>query len=759
MSTYKDFFEIEAEEDSAEEEIAERVNNMEPPKSPHSTIGFNEDVLPQMIRGCYSVESPKSSEGNSDSAKGRRSRLRRKASEEDDALTPDDFFTPPPSMFASQESRNDELFEVPTRKNLAPDMELTVTKATPSSRPMSVTGSVNGSSSENGKARRQRVMKVPEKILKEGETAPYWMVTISGVTKDPKIFIRAIRSLCEPSHCYYLAFGKILFAIAMLEWGYENGQVEPHIHIVVKFENNRVCKGPTKEIGLKFAQHLAWKVSLGYRDYNMTPIVGLMKGLVYVSKTLPNKLDSLTYKPLRTTLKTRIGSTWNEEDVNRWDMDSFDLEMPLGTYFAIIKAEVERRNKSKPIQNDENEPPLQESNAFHTPSPSKKLDMRLQVESVPIREIKDALYDPDGGIFPLENTEDADRPAWLNMILSRFLLLFKGKNEHMYDKMTLFIVREGMTIGECFSMIDLHSTYRWFLTKLNPQQKILYAKFAPLELTRKTVDIPELHNLAIMRLKRRYDKAMHIVNNLPTSSRTIDNEVTRIRLYKNKLVKLTRWLQDCSISIKTKVYPRNRHLWIYGAGSNGKTSFVNWLRKHYKCQLVHACDKYLLTELDYTQTDFYIFDEFNLNNHMSSSATITMEVFNNMMGHSTKDEQHYIAAHKDVSNWPDVNVKGTLGKTHPCGTFIFLTNIPLHPKLRDPTSDDILSNFKLRFSTQLDFMKFEKMPEEFCIFNIETPKKIDDMTIDEIESKAKDDNMTIPDFGSADAQDSNNFGY
>lgn len=736
---WEDYLELGGEQAPTEEEILlSKLQNMEPPPSPKSTIGYSGEGIIDIVKGQFGSQSEAS-------------------------IQPEEYMSVPSSMFSSQEdtkeefkhdvSEKEDVFEAPTKKNLLPLLNTAATDDADLTPPAKSVRSASQVSVV--KATKNRAMAFPLKVLKnEDDVTPIWMITYARCPREPWILMNNIKHYVESDklRSYYHIQVKILFGIAMLEWGTENGCWEPHIHLLLKFENTRISEAPNKEFMLHFSSLMSFHAQLKPRDIDVRPVSQLMRGLAYLSKALPLKLDHLTYEPISVNFKQDKA----EIITKRWCMMSFDPKMPIGTYTALIKNEVNRRLPPVPFESSPNVISDSDSTAFNSPAPAKKTDDRTQIDCVPIKEFEEAIYDKEGGIYPYANTFDHDRPAWLNLVVSRTLLLYKGKTDYIFDKLTLFIIKEGLSIGEAMNMIDLNTGYRWFLSKMSNTQKALYAKFTPTDTDRLFPDINAAHNSAMARLKERFENITSYALGDPSKKQLLHKETLSIQRSKDTLLKLTRWLKTSIQNIVDKRFQRNRHLWVYGAGSNGKTSFVNWLRKNFKCQLLTACDKYLLTELDYTHKDFYIFDEFNLNNHIGN-VTITLEVFNNMLGQSCNDEAQFDALHNDLASWPDVNVKGTMGKTHPCATFIFLTNIPILPRLREQVADDLLSNFKLRFSTQLNFERFEKLPEEVCIFNTCPDRKIDDLSIEELEKQARDEDMIIPDFGPI--RSANDFGY
>jgi hypothetical protein len=100
----------------------------------------------------------------------------------------------------------------------------------------------------------------------------------------------------------------------------------------------------------------------------------------------------------------------------------------------------------------------------------------------------------------------------------------------------------------------------------------------------------------------------------------------------------------CDIVVKahaTGVIPRNRHLYIYGEGTNGKTSFKRFLQSNFLVQ-IHSANHQFLTSVPETKPiHIYIFDEFNPKNHVGKNSLFRLNFFNNMMGEEIRDKDQY----------------------------------------------------------------------------------------------------------------------
>lgn len=123
---------------------------------------------------------------------------------------------------------------------------------------------------------------------------------------------------------------------------------------------------------------------------------------------------------------------------------------------------------------------------------------------------------------------------------------------------------------------------------------------------------------------------------------------------------------------------KNRHLYLFGGGDNGKSSFIKFLHKHFYCCDLRVTTNYVLSDIAVSRPyEIVIVDEFDISKHMQMSSTLTFSDFNMVMGQfSSAEDADKIR--DDDSTWIKMNVKGGHAGLYPYAIWVFCSNSRLY---------------------------------------------------------------------------------
>jgi hypothetical protein len=130
---------------------------------------------------------------------------------------------------------------------------------------------------------------------------------------------------------------------------------------------------------------------------------------------------------------------------------------------------------------------------------------------------------------------------------------------------------------------------------------------------------------------------------------------------------------------------------------------------HFKVQTHHSNKNFLVTVPDSAPCHFYLFDEFDIWQHIGMDNTVNFKIssFNLMMSCKSSSVAEYDALASNYNSWPGPNVKGKSNiRTHPFVVFIFFTNVPLsNPGAGFGEYDNkCYTQFLNRFSLKLEYV-------------------------------------------------------
>jgi hypothetical protein len=159
-------------------------------------------------------------------------------------------------------------------------------------------------------------------------------------------------------------------------------------------------------------------------------------------------------------------------------------------------------------------------------------------------------------------------------------------------------------------------------------------------------------------------------------------------------------------------------MYLYGAGTNGKSSFKRFLDEKFLVQTHSVNHQFLTTVPDQRPCHIYIFDEFDPRNHIGKDSKFRFNYLNNMLGEESKDLEQYHRILGNPDNWPGPNVKShTNCRTNPFVFCIFFSNIPMLEARDVPRVEErLIENFRERMKFMMDLRFGEFIPEELCSF-------------------------------------------
>lgn len=493
-----------------------------------------------------------------------------------------------------------------------------------------------------------------------------------------------------------------------VEWA--AGSRTPHFHILISLD--KVFPKLTKAEMLPLARKLA----PGLETFvNVTHVARYVNGLRYITKCLKFGIRSLidnTYaNPIKISVFNRDIQLSEEDSKTRW------IETARTVVVANPGVNLNDIKERIAVLSKYGAPKSNMIDEFKHPGASKKPD----IASMTIDSLENLVLYCDGSGLERFSSESEDSvcATWINKAFNLCKEVGKCRLNDLCDKLLVYVSICGLTVHRLHKMRDLHSSIRNYLCTKHARGGLQhYASFLPSYSEDKFPDMSELvssYNNDMRLMKAKILEKFRLENRTQSDIRMA---LARWKLSTENVDSLILWLAKVTQMCKTKVMPRDRHIYVYGPGSNGKSSFARFLCKYFLVQF-HSADHQWMTSIpDRSPCHFYIFDEFDIYKHMGTKTQFRLNQFNNMMGWGTSSEQEYNEILENDSNWPSPTVKTVVEKTNPLVTYVFLSNQPFPTEREVPVADMPYYNcFKDRFDLILSLGQHEKIPRQFVVLD------------------------------------------
>lgn len=502
-------------------------------------------------------------------------------------------------------------------------------------------------------------------------------------------------------------------AYGTLEWKRENGfNISPHVHLVFVYaENMKPMVGDV----LSHACRIGRINPFYMNTVNVVPLTRFRAGLKYITKFLKGGVKGLFDPNISKCISIKM-FTHNEGD-QKSEKQCPRAGVSRNTLNPYEQAKKHAFTAARLVMNEN------QSGDGEGYSDKKKKKVKLDIAAMGPSELWEALYEfPEISSWE-EITHDVESvAAWITAIFTKLQEIGRVTRTDLADKVLIMLSTKGFDVNKLLGAINIHTSIR---TSLADKRKGLsYSMFMPGR-DHKFPNIDEL----VSKFKTRYANMINriIEATIEKHGRTREQVLAdpKLKAIAKRLDsemcekgKIFLWLKKVVKYHSTGKVKRNRHLFIHGGGTNGKTAFKKFLEENFLVQYHSATHSFLTTVPDQRPCHIYIFEEFDIMQHLGKDAKFRLNMFNSMLGEESRDMNEYRRILNNLESWPGPNVKSHVNcRTNPFVFYVFYTNSPIpKPCMVRREDEPLLENFlrRLDLIIHLDYKQF--LPDEVCSF-------------------------------------------
>jgi hypothetical protein len=470
------------------------------------------------------------------------------------------------------------------------------------------------------------------------------------------------------------------FMYGVMETGYDG---TPHYHILLSLSRAETWKTISERIKEAMDQikhFLVGKEESSWNEHNRTgggyfirelgfmestiipikedfevivyPVLNHVKQFRYLTKSIPGGLETAITNKLNSMLETQ-GDLHINQIMSRYGRD------PI--YASFFKTEELLEEVLLNIKKD-------------TLRGKIKEEGRLRYDTVTNAMIDEILESLPESTKALALQEDTLYKYYNEALTCLNNLKVKGSSKNaLYLRFLIYTSCRGQDAIWFKNQKDANSDLVNFILK-NQQIYPYLEKFAPVPARQR----PDLGKLLQIMNER-------INNSVVQAKESRNSDMLReLQEERQRGYDIATWLYYLIKGVEgnAEIY-KNRHLYVYGSGNNGKTSLIEFLKKHFYCFSLKFTKDFALAASDISKPyEVVIVEEFDIAAPLTKGANMSLQTLNELLGKEA-DAARFERAKKSFNDWITIGTKGSFYSMFPYPTYVFLGNNPLPTPSKD----------------------------------------------------------------------------